>query len=117
MYKTHSVSILSIEHDRLSTEDKVVALGSQCDGDTLAEQHEREHVAILEFKPMSAKTILTRIRDASHLFPAVKEELEGVVAVRDCRANKWDPVEDLWRVGRPLGKDLLPMSFVIRDLD
>ena len=84
--RERTIHLLCVDISQLPVQDEVIALRSQAHRRLLAQQDEREDIAVP--------------------FSATEEELEWIDAIRDCVADEWHPVEDERRFVRILRKQL-----------
>ena len=85
--RERTIHLLRVDIPQLPVQDEIIALRSQAHRRLLAQQDEREDIAVL--------------------FSATEEELEWIDAIRDCVADEWHPVEDKRRFIGIL-RELLP---------
>ena len=73
------------------TEDEVVPFRTERHGHFTAEENESEDVAVLKQKH---KIETFNYKNPAHLFPALQEEVDWVIAIRNSRTDYGQPVED-----------------------
>lgn len=93
MSAAYRVSLFSRHLRQPTTEDKVVALGSQSDSHATTHEDEGENISILCKKNCEPADKKTQPWGTTYFLAAFEEKVERVLAIRCCRTEERNPVE------------------------